>query len=172
MARFGDYVTIRTGKLDANAASENGQYPFFTCAVEPLKIDYYAYDCECVLVAGNGDLNVKYYSGKFNAYQRTYIIESRNKEILSVEYLYYFLDKYIETLREQAIGGVIKYIKLENLTEAPIPIPSIQVQAYVVQILRKFESLIKKANQQLVLIGELVKSRFLSKDFTSLRAVS
>ena len=84
MARLGDYVRIRTGKLDANASSENGQYPFFTCAVEPLKIDTYSYDCECVLVAGNGDLNVKYYNGKFDAYQRTYIIESLDKTVLSV----------------------------------------------------------------------------------------
>ena len=47
MARLGDYVRIKTGKLDANAASEDGQYPFFTCATEPLKIDTYSYDCEC-----------------------------------------------------------------------------------------------------------------------------
>lgn len=67
MAKLGDYVKIRTGKLDANASSESGQYPFFTCAIEPLKIDSYSYDCECVLVAGNGDLNVKYYSGKFRS---------------------------------------------------------------------------------------------------------
>ena len=102
MARLGDYVRIRTGKLDANASSENGQYTFFTCAVEPLKIDTYSYDCECVLVAGNGDLNVKYYNGKFDAYQRTYIIESLDKTVLSVPYLYCFLDKYVETLRQQA----------------------------------------------------------------------
>ena len=110
MARLGDYVRIRTGKLDANASSENGQYPFFTCAVEPLRIDSYSYDCECVLVAGNGDLNVKYYNGKFDAYQRTYIIESLDKMILSVPYLFCFLDKYVEKLRTLSIGGVIKYI--------------------------------------------------------------
>ena len=44
MARLGDYVIIKTGKLDANASSENGQYPFFTCSVEPLKIDTDSYD--------------------------------------------------------------------------------------------------------------------------------
>ena len=116
LKRLGDYVKIRTGKLDANAASENGQYPFFTCSIEPLRIDTYSYDCECALVAGNGDLNVKYYNGKFDAYQRTYIIESNDKTVLSVPYLYCFLNKYVETLRKQAIGGVIKYIKLGNLT--------------------------------------------------------
>ena len=123
MARLGDYVKIRTGKLDANASSDDGAYPFFTCAVEPLRIDNYSYDCECVLVAGNGDLNVKYYNGKFDAYQRTYIIESLNKDVLSVPYLFCFLDKYIETLRKESIGGVIKYIKLGKLCE-PKYIPS------------------------------------------------
>ena len=108
--RIGDLTKIRTGKLDANAASMDGQYPFFTCSKEPLRISTYSYDCECVLVAGNGDLNVKYYNGKFDAYQRTYIIENNNVEKLYLPYLYYFLETYIEELRKQAIGGVIKYI--------------------------------------------------------------
>ena len=160
MAKLGDYVKIRTGKLDANASSESGQYPFFTCAIEPLKIDSYSYDCECVLVAGNGDLNVKYYSGKFDAYQRTYIIESMDKTFLDVQYLYFFMDKYLETLRSQAIGGVIKYIKLGNLTEADIFIPSIERQRKIVQILRKSRKLISLRKQQLAKLDELVKARF------------
>ena len=160
MAKLGDYVKIRTGKLDANASSESGQYPFFTCAIEPLKIDSYSYDCECVLVAGNGDLNVKYYSGKFDAYQRTYIIESMDKTFLDVQYLYFFMDKYLETLRSQSIGGVIKYIKLGNLTEADIFIPSIERQREIVQILRKSRKLISLRKQQLAKLDELVKARF------------
>ncbi len=161
MARLGDYVTIRTGKLDANASSENGKYPFFTCSVTPLKIDIYSYDCECVLVAGNGDLNVKYYNGKFDAYQRTYIIESNDKSILSVPYLYCFLDKYVETLRTQAIGGVIKYIKLGNLTDAQIPLVSLEEQNKIVENLNKINSLISDTKNQLEKLNELVKSRFI-----------
>ena len=160
MAKLGDYVKIRTGKLDANASSESGRYPFFTCAIEPLKIDRYSYDCECVLVAGNGDLNVKYYSGKFDAYQRTYIIESMDKTFLDVQYLYFFMDKYLETLRSQSIGGVIKYIKLGNLTEADIFIPSIERQREIVQILKKSRKLISLRKQQLAKLDELVKARF------------
>lgn len=160
MARLGDYVKIRTGKLDANAASENGQYPFFTCSVKPLKIDTYSYDCECVLVAGNGDLNVKYYNGKFDAYQRTYIIESIDKSVLSVPYLYCFLNKYVETLRKQSIGGVIKYIKLGNLTEAQIPLCSLEEQKNIVEVLDKVSQLIDNRKQQLQKLNELVKVRF------------
>ncbi len=121
---MGKLTRIRTGKLDANAADEDGTYPFFTCAVEPLRINTPSFDCKAVLVAGNGDLNVKYYEGKFNAYQRTYVIESLDEEKLVPRFLYAFLDIYVSELRKQAIGGVIKYIKLPYLTEAVINLPS------------------------------------------------
>ena len=158
--KLGSLTSIKTGKLDANASSENGVYPFFTCAAEPLKIDSYSYDCECTLVAGNGDLNVKYYNGKFDAYQRTYIIESKDKSKLTVPYLYYFLESYIETLRNQSIGGIIKYIKLGNLTNAPIPVLSIEEQNKIVKTLDKAKSIITHRRTQLEKLDLLVKARF------------
>ena len=159
--KLGDLTHIRTGKLDANASSENGQYPFFTCSKEPLRIASYSYDCECVLVAGNGDLNVKYYDGKFDAYQRTYIIESADKRKLLVKYLYFFLDIYVEVLRTQSIGGVIKYIKLSNLTDALIPLPSIKRQAEIIECLEKCNTLIDTRQREIALIEQTIKSRFI-----------
>lgn len=126
--QLGSLTKIRTGKLDANASSEDGEYPFFTCSKEPLHISTYSYDCECVLVAENGELNAKYYNGKFDAYQRTYIIESADKGRLSVPLLYRFLEQYVDTLQAQSIGGVIKYIKMGMLTEAEFVLPSIDLQ--------------------------------------------
>ena len=159
--KLGTLTHIRTGKLDANASAEDGQYPFFTCSKEPLRIASYSYDCECVLVAGNGDLNVKYYKGKFDAYQRTYIIESIDKSKLLVKYLYFFLYIYVEVLRTQSIGGVIKYIKLGNLTDALIPLPSIEKQAKIVAEFEKCDTLIDSRLRQLAMIDQLVKSRFI-----------
>ena len=72
--KLGEIVSIKTGKIDANKAVENGKYPFFTCAKEISRINDAPYEGKVVLVAGNGDLNVKYYEGKFNAYQRTYFL--------------------------------------------------------------------------------------------------
>lgn len=140
---IGSICDIKTGKLDANAASNDGVYPFFTCSQEPLRIDKYAYDCECVLIAGNGDLNVKYYNGKFNAYQRTYIITlKKDVENISVKFLYKFFSKYIEQLRKLSIGAVIKYIKLGNLTEACILVPPLAEQERIVEVLdREFEKI-------------------------------
>ena len=159
-AKIGDLTKIRTGKLDANASSEDGMYPFFTCSKEPLRISTHSYDCECVLIAGNGDLNVKYYNGKFDAYQRTYIIEENGSGKLYMPYLYYFMEGYIDQLRKQAIGGVIKYIKLSNLTDAMIELPDLDVQKSVVQVLGKVKKIIDLKYQVLLSLDEIIKSRF------------
>src|SRR5690554_2131989 len=158
--KLGDITKIKTGKLDANASSPNGKYPFFTCSKDILNIDSYSYDCECVLVAGNGDLNVKYYNGKFDAYQRTYIIEDNSDGRLYMPYLYFFLELYIEELRNQSIGGVIKYIKLGNLTNAIIKLPSIEKQKNIVDILQKSRNIINNKDIQLQEYDQLIKSRF------------
>lgn len=158
--KIGDITKIRTGKLDANAADENGHYPFFTCSKDPLKINTYSYDCECVLVAGNGDLNVKYYNGKFDAYQRTYIIEDNSNGLLFMPYLYFFMESYMDELRKQSIGGVIKYIKLKNLTDAFIELPSIEVQRKIVNIISKSKEIISKKENEFKLLDELVRARF------------
>lgn len=158
--KLGELTKIRTGKLDANAASENGKYPFFTCSKEPLRISTYSYDCECVLVAGNGDLNAKYYNGKFDAYQRTYIIESNGDGRLCLPYLYHFMTRYIQELRKLSIGGVIKYIKLGNLTNAKIALPSIKEQKDACKKLEKIKNIINEKEAQISYLDNLIKARF------------
>ena len=158
--KVGEITKIKTGKLDANASSIDGKYPFFTCSKEPLKIDTYSYDCECVLVAGNGDLNVKYYKGKFDAYQRTYIIEDNSDGLLYMPYLYYFLEGYIEELRKQSIGGVIKYIKLGNLADALIELPPIREQKYIVNLMNISSELISLRKDTINKLDLLIKARF------------
>ena len=158
--KLGELTKIRTGKLDANAASEDGTYPFFTCSKEPLRISTYSYNCECVLVAGNGDLNAKYYNGKFDAYQRTYIIESNGDGRLHLPYLYHFMTRYIQELRKLSIGGVIKYIKLGNLTDAEISLPSVKEQKDACEKLKKIKNIIDKKEAQISYLDNLIKARF------------
>mgnify|MGYP000793074252 CR=1 FL=1 len=158
--KWNDVFITTTGKLDSNASVEKGAYPFFTCSREPLKISTYSYDCECVLVAGNGDLNVKYYNGKFDAYQRTYIIEDNSDGRLFMPYLYYFMEGYVEELRKQAIGGVIKYIKLGNLTDAMIELSDVEIQKKIVNILSKTKGVLDSRSHQIDMLDNLIKARF------------
>ena len=158
--KLGDLVNIKTGKLDANAAVDNGKYPFFTTSEETFKIDTYAYDDEAVLVAGNGNLNIKYFYGKFNAYQRTYILTKKENINVNIKYIYYFLDKYLETLRSLSIGGVIKYIKLENLINPILDLPTIEVQNKIVEKLDTLKKILDMYRKKIDILSDFNKSLF------------
>ncbi len=159
--KIGDFCDVKTGKLDANASDINGAYPFFTCSKEPLRINSFSYDAECVLIAGNGDLNVKYYKGKFDAYQRTYILTiKKGITDISVHYLYLFFLLYVDVLRKNSIGGVIKYIKLGDITDAKIHIPSIAEQERIVSELDILSGIIEKKKAQLKEYDQLAQSIF------------
>jgi len=160
---IGELTNIKTGKLDANASSPDGAYPFFTCAREPLKIDRWQYDLDAVLVAGNGDLNVKHYHGKFEAYQRTYIINSKSPEKLHTRYLFHFLDLYVQQLRRQSIGGIIKFIKLGMLTDAEIPLPPLDEQKRIAAILDKADAIRRKREQALALADDFLRSIYVHR---------
>jgi type I restriction enzyme, S subunit len=122
---LGSVTTIRTGKLDANAADADGLYPFFTCAEQTLTIKRYAFDTEAVLLAGNGGFCVKWYTGKFNAYQRTYVIEPRG---IHGRYLFYAIQHAIPEITKSDRGSTIKYLRLGDITEAEIPLPPLAEQ--------------------------------------------
>ena len=135
--KWNDVFNTKTGKLDSNAMVEGGQYPFFTCAKEIFAIDKYAFDQEALLLAGNnaaGKYDVKYYKGKFNAYQRTYVLDL--KQNWSYQLFKYQLEDKLEWLREQSKGCNTRYITLKILAELEFVIPPIELQ-------NEFESFVK-----------------------------
>jgi type I restriction enzyme S subunit len=147
--KLGQYININTGKLDVNAASEFGEYPFFTCSRETYRIDEAAFEGEFVLVAGNGDLNVKYYDGKFNAYQRTYVLNSIDRSILDNQFLFLYMQSYIEYLRSETRGTVIQYLKKGQFADANIKLPSLAEQKRIVDLISSVDSYIETLQQQL-----------------------
>lgn len=124
-------VVITTGKEDANHARINGRYKFFTCGDNSLMCDDFKFEGKSVLVAGNGNFNVKYYDGKFNAYQRTYII--KNDKIIGN--LYYTLLFNTELFRKKSNGSIIKFITIDMLNKIDIPIFSNEINSTLNAIL-------------------------------------
>lgn len=135
---------IRTGKKDANYGSADGEYPFFTCAAEPIRCHGYSFDCNAILLAGNGDINnISRYNGKFEAYQRTYVVEIL--EPISIDYVFYwFKYRWFDFNKDKMFGTAIPYIRLGNLQEFPIPVPSVTQQQRIVD---RIESLFAKLDE-------------------------
>ena len=83
--RLVEICSVKTGKRDANHGDSGGPCPFFTCADKPIKSPTYAFDGESIILPGNG-ANVGlvlYHSGKFEVYQRTYVLNKMNYSQLS-----------------------------------------------------------------------------------------
>ena len=120
---------IVTGKKDANFGTPDGKYLFFTCAQEPIKAPSYSFDCDAVILAGNGDFNVKLYRGQFEAYQRTYIFSPHDTNHLYL--LYHAVRESMRQLFQGASGSTIKFLTKHMLEDILVYIPEDSVlQAY------------------------------------------
>ena len=146
--RLGDICKITTGKLDANAQVENGQYPFFTCAERPFNIDSYAFDTEALLISGNGaNLGyINYYKGKFNAYQRTYVLDHFS---VNIQYVKWALKVLLpQRISIEKSSSNTPYIVLSTLADLKIPIPNNSKQNHIANLMMSFE---RKLSTQLAL---------------------
>ncbi len=116
-------LNVITGKEDANFAVENGKYPFFTCSETIFSCDEYAFEGKAILIAGNGNFNVKLYEGKFNAYQRTYVLIPNDEKHYSV--IFYAVKDQLKKLSNSSAGSIIKFITKGDVDNIPLVLPLI-----------------------------------------------
>lgn len=138
---------ILTGKKDANFSTEDGRYPFFTCAQAPLRAPSYSFDCNAVILAGNGDFNVKLYRGKFEAYQRTYVLSPECTEYLYL--LYHAVNNSMVKLAQGASGSTIKFLTKGMIASIPVYTPE-------VKNLEKFNTLSEAIQKQIEVLKKSI----------------
>ena len=170
--KLGEIARFQTGKLNSNAAIEDGKYPFFTCSPTTLHIDNYAFDQEAILLAGNnaeGNFSIKYYNGKFNAYQRTYVIEAIT-EYCETRYLFYSLKLYLQHFKYISQGTSTKFLTASILRNIPISLPPLETQKRIADILSAIDDKIelnRRINANLEQQAQaLYKSWFVDADTT------
>ena len=161
MDRWDDVFIATTGKLDSNAAKEDGQYPFFTCAKTPLKIDQYAFDCEALLLAGNnaaGVYDVKHYKGQFNAYQRTYVLRLTDDRweyaVFKVQ-----LESKLAKLQAASKGTMTKYLTLGILKQLDFIVPPLSLQREFAAFVEKVDKLAFAARQRRDVAKQLYRAK-------------
>lgn len=155
--KLGDICNITTGKLDANAMNKDGKYRFYTCAAEYYRINSYAFDTEALIISGNG-ANVgyiHYYKGKFNAYQRTYILDNF---FYHIKYIKTYLDKYLhKRIENEKKAGNTQYIVLSTLYDMKIELPCLEEQMKIADFISSFDEKISTEKETLEHLKQLKK---------------
>ena len=155
--KLGEICEIKTGKKDVEEGNLEGKYPFFTCSREITYSDTYSFDTEAILIAGNGDVgNTKIYKGKFEAYQRTYVLDGFQEDI---EYIYYYLIGNLKRILIQSkLGATMPYIKKGDLENFKIPLPPFFIQQKIVKVLDTIQEAIEIQEKIIEKTKELKKS--------------
>ena len=145
-------ATYPTGKLNSNAAEEDGIYPFFTCSHDIYRINNYAYDGEYVLLGGNnatGDFPIFYYNGKFNAYQRTYLIQPIDTNQFDTRYLFYSIGLKLKLMQSNAAGTATRFLTQPILDNINIEYRPLPIQQKIASILSAYDNLIQNYKKQI-----------------------
>lgn len=143
---LGEFFPVKTGKKDANFGIKDGKFPFFTCAQTISRAPSYSFDGSAILVAGNGDFNIKYYTGKFEAYQRTYVLIPHNEELLG--FLYFLMKKDLSLITGGSRGSVIRFITKGMIENYRVELPDDNNLAAFAPIFSELLALISHNNEQ------------------------
>lgn len=149
---LGDFFKVITGKKDANFSTANGEYPFFTCSQDILKAPEYSFDGHAILLAGNGDFNVKRYIGKFEAYQRTYVLIPFDKKYHT--YLYLLIKYNLQNITGGSRGSVIKFITKGNIENFVFQFPTADIDSKLL-ILDNMYRIIDRNNSESTYLSQL-----------------
>ena len=164
MGTLGEVANIVTGKLNSEDAVNNGIYPFFTCSQETYKTDSYAFEQESVLLAGNNASAIyplKIYKGKFNAYQRTYVISSMHNFICNKQ-IYYTIKDKLEDFKGTSQGTTTKFLTIKILNDIPIVISDMKSHmnfSQKVEILYNIIQSLNKENSKLTDLQSLLLAK-------------
>lgn len=148
-----DFLPVITGKKNANVSSDQGKYPFFSCSQDYAWTDDYSFDGSAILVAGNGDFNVKFYSGKFEAYQRTYVLIPYEPKYTA--WLFYAVQYHLSSITSAARGSVIKFITKGNLEDFEFVAPKLPLSLPVIYNLDTINRKIAANREENLRLGTL-----------------
>ena len=148
-----DFLPVITGKKNANVSSSQGKYPFFSCSQDYAWTNEYSFDGSAILVAGNGDFNVKFYSGQFEAYQRTYVLIPNEPKYTA--WLFYAVQYHLSSITSAARGSVIKFITKGNLEDFKFVAPKDPLTLPVVHTLDTINKQIAANREENIKLGAL-----------------
>ena len=149
IVQLADIADIGTGSSNTNEAVEDGKYPFFVRSQEPLRKNDYEYDETAIITAGDGVGVGKVYhyiEGKYALHQRAYRIHINTPEVMPKYYFHYMKAKFLPYIQKTMFQGSVASIRRPMLNAFPVPVPPLDVQNRIVNVLDNFEKICSDLN--------------------------
>ena len=144
-----EIADISTGNSNTNEAVEDGKYPFFVRSQEPLRKNDFEYDETAIITAGDGVGVGKVYhyiEGRYALHQRAYRIHINTPEVVPKYYFHYMKAKFLPYIQKTMFQGSVASIRRPMLNAFPVPVPSLDVQNCIVNVLDNFEKICSDLN--------------------------
>ena len=144
-----EIADISTGNSNTNEAVEDGKYPFFVRSQEPLRKNDFEYDEAAIITAGDGVGVGKVYhyiEGKYALHQRAYRIHINTSEVMPKYYFHYMKAKFLPYIQKTMFQGSVASIRRPMLNAFPVPVPSLDIQNRIVNVLDNFEKICSDLN--------------------------
>lgn len=161
MAKFSEVLTIVNGRNQKQVVCDDGKYPIYGSGGIMGYANDYICKAETVVIGRKGSINKPIFVETPFWNVDTAFGLCANSEKLNPKYLYYFCEKFdFEKLNTTV---TIPSLTKSNLLNVEIPLPNLEKQKQIVELLDKVTSLIFLRKQQLSKLDELVKARFVEK---------
>jgi type I restriction enzyme, S subunit len=158
MAKFSEVLTIVNGRNQKQVVCDDGKYPIYGSGGIMGYANDYICKAETVVIGRKGSINKPIFAETPFWNVDTAFGLYANSEKLNSKYLYYFCEKFdFEKLNTTV---TIPSLTKSNLLNVEIPLPNLEKQKQIVELLDKVTSLIFLRKQQLSKLDELVKARF------------
>ena len=131
---LGNIAKITTGSSNRQDSTLSGKYAFFDRSEDIRTSDMYLFDCEAVIVPGEGqDFVPKYFVGKFDLHQRTYAIMEFPE--CDGKFLFYIIDYFRAYFLSQAVGSTVKSLRLPMFQKMKLVVPCLDEQKKIAKVL-------------------------------------
>ena len=155
---FKDVLDIKNGKNQREVECPDGQYPIYGSGGVMGYASDYICEADTVIIGRKGSINNPIYAEEPFWNVDTAFGLCAKKDILLPKYLFYFCIKFdFERLNRTV---TIPSLTKSDLLKIKIQVPSLDVQQEVIDKLTKIESILNFRKQELKLLDELVRGRF------------
>ena len=155
---FDDVLKIINGRNQKAVENPNGKYPIYGSGGIMGRADDYICNAETVVIGRKGNINKPIFVEEpFWNVDTAFGLEA-NKSVLLPKYLFYFCVHYDFEKHNKTV--TIPSLTKADLLKIKIDLPSLGEQQDIVKKLQQIETIIFKRKQELDILDELIKARF------------